>query len=62
MGDGLRSLNTIRVHHPGLPAVLVVESAGKQPLDTVRVYDKWEETEAAIDAVEHALADPSLLS
>jgi hypothetical protein len=62
LGDGLRSLNTIRVHHPGLPAVLVVESSEKQPFDTVRVYDKWEETEAAIDAVEHALADPSLLS
>ena len=62
LGDGLRSLNTIQVHHPGLPAVLVVESPAKQPFETVRVYDKWEETEAAIDAVEHALADPSLLS
>ena len=60
LSDGLRGLNAIRVRHPGLPAVLVVESSSKSPLDSVQVFDKWQETEAAIDAVERALADTAV--
>ena len=56
LGDGLRALNAVRAQHPELPVVLVVETPGKEPLESVRVYDKWQETEAAIDAVEAALA------
>jgi CheY-like chemotaxis protein len=55
LGDGLRALNAIRVQNPELPVVLVVEAPGKEALDSVRVYDKWQETEAAIDAVEQAV-------
>jgi uncharacterized membrane protein (UPF0127 family) len=57
LSDGLRGLNAIRVNHPELPAVLVVESSGGRSFDTVRVYDKWQETEAAIDAVEQAVVE-----
>jgi uncharacterized membrane protein (UPF0127 family)/CheY-like chemotaxis protein len=55
LGDGLRALNAVHAQRPELPVVLVVEAPGKQSLDSVRAYDKWQETEAAIDAVEEAL-------
>ena len=56
LGDGLRALNAARAQRPELPVVLVAEAPGEQAPESVRVYDKWQETEAAIDAVEQAIA------
>jgi uncharacterized protein len=57
MADGLRALTAARAQRPELPMVLVAETPGTRPPESVRVYDKWEETEAAIDAIEHAIAE-----
>jgi len=59
LGDGLRALNSARARRPELPFVLVAEAPGASPPASVRVYDKWGETEDAIDAVQQALADTS---
>ena len=57
LGDGLRALNAVRAQRPELPVVLVAETPGDGAPGGVRVYDKWQETEAAIDALETAIAD-----
>jgi len=57
LGDGLRALNTARAQRPDIPFVLVAETPGERGPSSVRVYDKWQETDAAIDAVEQAIAD-----
>ena len=57
MSDGLRALTAARAQRPELPMVLVAETPGPRPPESVRVFDKWEETEAAIDALEHAIAE-----
>ena len=57
LGDGLRALNTARAQRPEVPIVLVAEAPGERGPSSVRVYDKWQETEAAIDAVERAIVD-----
>ena len=59
VGDGLRALHTARAQRPDVPVVLVAEAPGERGPATVRVYDKWQETEAAVDAVEEAIADSS---
>ena len=56
MADGLRALTAARAQRPELPMVLVAETPGPRPPESIRVYDKWEETEAAIDALELAIA------
>jgi len=56
VGDGLRALNTLRSQRPEIPVVLVAEAPGAQAPESVRVYDKWQETDAAIDAVELAVS------
>jgi hypothetical protein len=59
LGDGLRALHTVRAQRPDVPVVLVAEAPGDRAPASVRVYDKWEETEAAMDAVEQAIAESS---
>jgi uncharacterized membrane protein (UPF0127 family) len=55
LGDGLRLANAARAHRPDVPIVLVGDGiAGRAPVG-LRIYDKWDETEAAVDAVEHAI-------
>ncbi len=56
LGAGLRALNALRAQRPEIPIVLVAESPGDHPPETVRVYDKWQETDDAISAVEQAVA------
>ena len=56
LGDGLRALNTARAQRPDVPVVLVAEAPGDRGPSSVRVYDKWQETDAAIDALEQAIA------
>ncbi len=51
VGGGLRALNIARAQRPELPIIVVAEDPGERPLESVRVYDKWQETEAAIDAL-----------
>jgi len=55
LGDGLRALNTFRANRPEVGVVVVAEAPGERAPASVRVYDKWQETEAAIDAVEQAV-------
>jgi uncharacterized membrane protein (UPF0127 family)/CheY-like chemotaxis protein len=57
VADGLRALTTARAQRPELPVVLVAETPGAHAPESLRVYDKWEETEAAIDALERAIAE-----
>ena len=55
LGEGLRALNTARTQRPEVPIVLVAEDAAGRAPESVRVYDKWQETEAALDALESAM-------
>jgi uncharacterized membrane protein (UPF0127 family)/CheY-like chemotaxis protein len=55
LADGLAALNNFRAQRPEIPIVLVSESPRERSPSSVRVYDKWDETEAAIDAVEQAI-------
>ena len=55
LGDGLRALNNARAQRPDVPFVLVAESPGERAPESVRVYDKWQETDAAISALELAV-------
>lgn len=55
LGDGLRALNSARAQRPDVPIVLVAESPGGHPPTSVRAYDKWHETDAAIEALEEAI-------
>jgi uncharacterized membrane protein (UPF0127 family)/CheY-like chemotaxis protein len=57
VADGLRALTAARSQRPELPVVLVAEKPGPQAPQSVRVYDKWEETEAAVEALELAIAE-----
>ncbi|MSO96123.1 MAG: DUF192 domain-containing protein [Thermoleophilia bacterium] len=56
LGDGLRALNAARAQRSDLRVVIVAESTGENAPTSVRVYNKWNETAAAIDAVEQAVA------
>lgn len=60
LSEGLRAHTAIRAERPELPLVLVAEEPGEHTPQTVRVYDKWNETELAIDAVEHAIAETAV--
>jgi len=55
--DGLRALTAARAQRPELPVVLVAESPGPRLPQSVRIFDKWEETEAAIEALQLAIAE-----
>ena len=51
VGDGLRALHEAQLQRPELPFVLVADRPAEHGPETVRVYDKWQETDAAVDAV-----------
>jgi uncharacterized protein len=55
LGDALRAAHAARAGRPELPILLVAEGdlGARQP--GLRVYDKWNETEELIEAVEQAL-------
>jgi uncharacterized membrane protein (UPF0127 family)/CheY-like chemotaxis protein len=55
LGDGLRALNNARAQRPDVPFVLVAEAPGDRAPASVRVYDKWQETEAAMSALQQAI-------
>jgi uncharacterized membrane protein (UPF0127 family)/CheY-like chemotaxis protein len=55
LGDGLRMLNNARAQRPDVPFILVAEAPGDRAPASVRVYDKWQETDAAMSALEHAI-------
>ncbi len=57
LADGLRAHTAFRAERPEVPLVVVAEAPSAYAPETVRVYDKWNETEQAIDAVERAIAD-----
>src|SRR5262245_1965487 len=60
VSDGLRAMNEARVQRPDVPIVLVAESPNtQQSLTSVHIYDKWGETDAAMDAVEEAVTGTS---
>jgi uncharacterized protein len=56
LSAALRSANALRAAHPELPVVLAGEGAAERTPAGVRVYDKWDETEALVDVVDAALA------
>jgi uncharacterized membrane protein (UPF0127 family)/CheY-like chemotaxis protein len=56
VGDGLRALNALRAQRPEIPVVLVADALAAQVPESVRVYDKWQETDEAIDALEQAIS------
>ena len=58
LGDGLRASTRSGSTTRSFRSCSSSNRRAKQPLDSVRVYDKWEETEAAIDAVEQASRRP----
>jgi uncharacterized membrane protein (UPF0127 family)/CheY-like chemotaxis protein len=60
LGDGLRALNNARAQRPDVPFVLVAESPGDRAPESVRVYDKWQETDAAMSALEQAITGVSV--
>ena len=55
LGDGLRTLNNARAQRPDVPFILVAEAPGERAPASVRVYDKWQETDAAMSALEQAI-------
>lgn len=52
LGDGLRLSNAIRANRPDVTVVIVGEEMAAQTLESVVVYDKWEQIDDAIDALE----------
>ena len=55
LGDGLRALKNARAQRPNVPFVLVAEAPGDRAPVSVKVYDKWQETDAAMSALEEAI-------
>lgn len=55
LADGLRTAATIGAAHPTVAIVLVAEGAAERSPDTLRVYDKWSETDEIMSAVGDAL-------
>ena len=53
--EGLRLAHVTRVQRPEATVVLVGESAGERSPNGMRVYEKWDETEGVVAAVEDAL-------
>ena len=55
LGDGLRLANVTRAQRPEIEIVLVGEKPPAEAPTSLRVYDKWNETEEAMSAIELAL-------
>jgi uncharacterized membrane protein (UPF0127 family) len=56
LGEGLRLANVTRARRPEATVVLVGEGAGERTDVGMPVYDKWDDTDSVVAAVEHALA------
>lgn len=56
LGDALRLSNALRASRPDVPIVLVGEGGGAGALEGVALYDKWEQLDEAIDAIDLALS------
>jgi uncharacterized protein len=56
LGDALRSAHAARARRPELPILVVAEGDARARHPGVRVYDKWNETEELIAAIERELA------
>ena len=56
LGDALRLSNVVRADFHDLPIVLVGAGAAERAPDSVAVYDKWEQVDEAIAALEARLA------
>jgi uncharacterized membrane protein (UPF0127 family) len=52
LGDALRLSNTIRASRPDVPVVIVGEGAAARAPQGVPVYDKWDQMDEAINALE----------
>ena len=52
LGDALRQSNAVRARRPDLPVVLVGETAAARAPTGVALYDKWDQMDEAIDALE----------
>jgi uncharacterized membrane protein (UPF0127 family)/CheY-like chemotaxis protein len=55
LGTGLRLSNAIRAGNRDLPIVLVGTGAATRAPDSVAIYEKWEQLDEAIDALEAGL-------
>ena len=55
VSEGLRLAHVTRVRRPEATVVLVGESAAERSPEGMRIYEKWEETEGVVAAVEEAL-------
>src|SRR5688572_749155 len=56
LGEGLRLANVTRARRPEATVVLVGDHAEERTPVGMRVYEKWDETEGVVAAVESALA------
>jgi uncharacterized protein len=56
LGEGLRLANVTRARRPEATVVLVGEHTGERGDVGMRIYEKWDETDGVVEAVEHALA------
>jgi len=55
LGDALRLSNAVRAGRPDLPIVIVGEGAAERAPAGITVYDKWEQMDEAIDAIESGI-------
>ena len=55
LGSALRRVNAIRAHRPEIAIVVVGEGAAERSPVGLRVYDKWEQMDEALDALETEL-------
>ena len=56
VGEGLRLANVTRARRPEATVVLVGEGTEERSPVGMRIYEKWDETEGVVEAVETALA------
>ena len=53
--EGFRIANVTRARRPEATVVLVGENVAGSAAGGMRVYEKWDETEGVVDAIEHAI-------
>ena len=56
VAEGLRLAHVTRVRRPEATVVLVGDNAGERAPEGMRIYEKWDETEGVVAAVEDALS------
>ncbi len=60
VGEGLRLANVTRARRPEATVVLVGEQTGERGEVGMRIYEKWDETDDLVAAVEEALAQKAV--